>query len=77
MKLGPATKLDKKNKTPSKKFDDDVMLENYDVIVISPIYLQFGAIQKPDSGRIVYKTYIFINSNIYILQKLKTELKYL
>ena len=77
MKLGPATKLDKKNKTPSKKFDDDVMLENYDVIVISPIYLQFGAIQKPDSGRIVYKTYICINSNIYILQKLKTELKYL
>ena len=77
MKLGPATKLDKKNKTSSKKFDDDVMLENYDVIVISPIYLQFGAIQKPDSGRIVYKTYIFINSNIYILQKLKTELKYL
>ena len=77
MKLGPATKLDKKNKTPSKKFDDDVMLENYDVIVISPIYLQFVAIQKPDSGRIVYKTYIFINSNIYILQKLKTELKYL
>ena len=64
MKLGPATKLDKKNKTPSKKFDDDVMLENYDVIVISPIYLQFGAIQKPDSGRIVYKTYIFINSNL-------------
>ena len=77
MKLGPATKLDKKNKTPSKKFDNDVMLENYDFIVISPIYLQFGAIQKPDSGRIVYKTYIFINSNIYILQKLKTELKYL
>ena len=77
MKLGPATKLDKKNKTPSKNFDDDVMLENYDVIVISPIYLQFVAIQKPDSGRIVYKTYIFINSNIYILQKLKTELKYL
>ena len=77
MKLGPATKLDKKKKTPSKKFDDAVMLENYDFIVISPIYLQFGAIQKPDSGRIVYKTYIFINSNIYILQKLKTELKYL
>ena len=25
MKLGPVTKLDKKNKTTSKKFDDDVM----------------------------------------------------
>ena len=34
MKLGPVTKLDKRNKTTSKKFDDDVMLENCDVIVI-------------------------------------------
>ena len=64
MKLGPETKLDKKNKTTSKKFDDDVMSENCDVIVIFPIYGQFGAIRKPDSGRIVCKTYIFINSNL-------------
>ena len=34
MKLGPETKLDKKNKTTSKKLDDDVMSENCDVIVI-------------------------------------------
>ena len=53
MKLGPVTKLDKKNKKPSKKFDDDVMLANLDVIFILPVYGQFGAIQKPDSGRIV------------------------
>ena len=64
MKLGPVTKLDKRNKTTSKKFDDDVMSENCDVIVIFPIYGQFGAIRKPDSGRIVCKTYIFINSNL-------------
>ena len=64
MKLGPVTKLDKRNKTTSKKFDDDVMSENCDVIVIFPIYSQFGAIWKPDSGRIVCKTYIFINSNL-------------
>ena len=38
MKLGPVTKLDKKNKTASKKFDDGVMSENYDVIAIFPIY---------------------------------------
>ena len=44
------------------------------VIVFLPVYGQFAAIRKPHSGRIVYKTYIFINS---ILQKLKTELKYL
>ena len=64
MKLGPVTKLDKRNKTTSKKFDDDIMSANFDVIVvISPINGQFGAIRKPDFGRIVCKTYIFINSN--------------
>ena len=39
------------------------MLANCDVIVIFPIYDQFGAIRMPDFGRIVCKTYIFINSN--------------
>ena len=61
MKRGPVTKLDKRNKT---KFDDYVMLENCDVIVIFQIYGQFGAIRKPDSHRIVCKTYFFINSNL-------------
>ena len=32
MKLRPVTKLDKRDKTPLKKFYDDVMWENYDVI---------------------------------------------
>ena len=67
MKFGPVTKLNKKkqNKTTStKKFTDDVISTNYDVTVIFPIYGQFGPIQKPDSGRIVCKTYIFINSNL-------------
>ena len=63
MKLGPVTKLDKRNKT-SKKIDDNLMLENCDVIVIFPIYGQFGAIRKLDSGRIVCKFYVFINSNL-------------
>ena len=49
MKLGPVTTLDKRNKAASKKFDDDVMSENCDVIVIFPIYDHFGAIRKPDS----------------------------
>ena len=34
IKLVPVTKLDKRNKTRPKKFDDDVMSENCDVIVI-------------------------------------------
>ena len=64
MKLGPVTKLDKRNKITSQKFYDAVMSANCDVIVVFQAYDQFGTIQKPDSGRIVCKTYIFININL-------------
>ena len=64
MKLGPVTKLDKRSKNASKKIDVDLMSANYDAIVIFPMYGQFGAIRRPDCGRIVCKTYIFINSNL-------------
>ena len=64
MKLGPVTKLDESKKSTPKKFDDDVMSVNCETIVIFPIHGQFGAIRELDSGRIVYKNYIFINSNI-------------
>ena len=64
MKLEPVTKLDKRNKIISKKFDDDVMSANYDVIVIFQIFGQLGVIQKPDSGRIVRKTYILSKNNL-------------
>ena len=74
MKLGPVPKLDKRNTATSKKFDYDVMSVNCDVIVIFSIYGQFRAIRKPDSGRMICKTYIFVNKPL-ILQKLKTELK--
>ena len=56
MKLGPVTKLDERNKTTSKKIDNDVMSENCDVMAIFPIYGQSGAIQKLDYGGMVYKT---------------------
>ena len=51
MKLGPETKLDKKNKTTSKKIDDDVMSENCDVIAIFPIlaYLEQSGSRIPDA----------------------------
>ena len=54
MKLGPVTKVGKRN----------AMSENCNVIAIFPVYGQFGAIRKLDSGCIVCKTYIFINSNL-------------
>ena len=51
------------------------MSENCDVIVICPISDQFGAIRKPDSGRIVCKTYIFINRNLLSYKIWKQNLK--
>ena len=48
MKLGPVTKLDKRNKTTSKNFDDNVMLENCDATVTFWIFSQFGAVRRPD-----------------------------
>ena len=47
------------------------MSANCDVIVIFPIYGQFGAIRKPDSGRIVSKTYISINNNFLFYKNWK------
>ena len=56
MRLGPVTKLDKRNKTTSIKFHNNVMSANCDVIVIFPIFGQFGATWKPDSGGTDCKT---------------------
>ena len=64
LKLGTVTKIDKRNKTASKKFEDDVISANYEVIAILLIYGHLGAIRKPDSGCTVCKSYIFINNNL-------------
>ena len=64
MKLGSVTKLGKRNKAASKKFDVDVMSENCDVTVIFRIFGQFGAVRRPDSGQTVCKSYVFSNSNL-------------
>ena len=63
MKLGPVTNLDERN-TVTPKNDNDVMCENCDIIGFFRIYGQFQAIGKPDFGRMVYKTYIFNNTNL-------------
>ena len=58
IKLGEVTKLDKRNETTSKKFDDDVMSENCEVIVIFWIFNQFGEVQRPGfEQRICEKLY--------------------
>ena len=51
------------------------MSGNCDVIVIFPIYGQFGAIWRPDSGPIVCKTYIFMNSGLISYKNSKNPLK--
>ena len=61
MKFGLVTKLYKRNMEDQKQID---MSTNCDVIVIFPIYGQFGAIRKPDSGRMVCETYNSINNNL-------------
>ena len=53
MKLEPVTKPEKENKAALKTFGDKVMPINCAVIVLFPIYGQFGAIQKPDFRCIV------------------------
>ena len=51
------------------------MSENCDVIAIFSIYGQFGAIWKPDSRRIVCKTYISNNSNLLSYKNWKQNWK--
>ena len=57
MRLGPVTKLDRRNKTTSKKSDNNIMSVNCGVIVIFLIYSQFGAIRKSGFGHLLCKTY--------------------
>ena len=64
MKLGPVTRLDMRNTSILKNFVDDVMSANCDVVVFFSDLWPIAAIWKPDFGHVVYKTYIFINSNL-------------
>ena len=63
MKLGPVTKRDKRNKTTSKKFGEDVMSAICEVVVIFQAFGQFGAAQRPEQHR-VCKSYVIINTNL-------------
>ena len=65
MKFGPITKIDKRNTSTSKKFDDDFMLIDCNVIVFFLVYGKFAAIQRSDFRGMVFKTYIFINDNLW------------
>ena len=49
-KLGPLFKLDKRNTRTLKKFDDDIISDNYDNIIIFPIKDRFAEIHMLDTG---------------------------
>ena len=51
------------------------MSTNCDVIVIFPIYGQFGAIWKPDSGRMVRKTTFLLTVTLYVTKAENTTKK--
>ena len=62
MKLGPLTKAEKSNTATSKKVGNDVMAEDFDVIVFFTIYGHTVTIRKRDSGRMVYKFSLTVTS---------------
>ena len=72
MKLGPTTKLDKRNMAMSKNLTMTSCRQIVSSLSFFQFMAKFGAIQKPDCGRMVCKSDIFINKT---LQKLKTDLK--
>ena len=74
MKLGPATKLDKRNEVMSKKIANVVMSKNCDVIAIFPIHGNLEQSEsriflifckrcwhQQNSGGLGTKSYIFLN----------------
>ena len=58
MKLRPVTKLDKRNKTTSKKIEFDVMSEYYDAIVsfwiLSNLEQSRGRIPDTESAKVMF-----------------------
>ena len=68
MKLGLVTKLDKRNTGTLKKYDDDDMSTNCNVVVV----FRFTAFQSR-IARLVCKIYIFINRNLLSSTSMKIK----
>ena len=68
MKLGAVTKLDKRGKAMSRKFEDDAMSENCGLIAIFPIYdhLEQSGSRIPDVGS---AKLIFLSTVTFYLTK--------
>ena len=66
MKFGPVNNLKRETRHRQKKRDNDATSESAEFIVIFPIYCQFGATRKLDSGCTVCKTNVSINSKLFL-----------
>ena len=75
MKLAPVTKIEKRNKTTLKKIWSWRHVRKLWRHCHFLIWGQFGAIRKPDFGRIVCKTYDLINSNLLSYKNWKQNQK--
>ena len=72
MKLRPVSKLTRETWQHQKILTMKSCRLIVTAVFFFQVYGQIAAIWKPDSGRIVYKTYIFINNNLY---RTKTEIR--
>ena len=66
MKLGPLSKLGKRNTMTLRTFDNDFMTTNYDAIFILEIYGQFASIQKRHSGCIIHNPQFSLMTTLYL-----------
>ena len=66
--------MTRRAKLLQKKISNDVRSGNYDIIFIFPICDQSGTIRMLVYARIVYKTFIFINSNFLFEKNYKHNL---
>ena len=64
MKLGPITKLNKRNMAMSKNLTMTSCRQIVSSLSFFQFMAKFGAIRKPDCGRMVCKSDIFINNNL-------------
>ena len=71
LKFGPVTKTDKKYTAKLKTFDNDVISKNFDAAIIFPIYGQFDAFWKSDSGCMV----TFLLTITFYLSKTESRTK--
>ena len=75
MKIGPITKHDKRNKTTPKNLAMTSCRKIVTSLPFFPISGQFGSIRESHFRRIIYKAYIFINSNLLFYKSWKQNWK--